>query len=254
MNTHCLLAAACFFVALSSPSSAAPKTFPTSEGLMITLDERWNEIPKSLLDQLSTSKANGLGQQEWNYAYQISESTDSMNYPYILIQIKNTGRVVESELQDAAKAMTNAKANPQDLEKLSNGQIKSASTETVEYDAKAHTMISKASINSGEPGELRTLTALKLTKDGLIQFHGYALPDQAAEFMPFFEKAVADIELPPDMVYQVSGGDESFLSKYKWSEVGRNALIGGVLGAILVLVKNLRNKRKAPATSTPTAS
>ena len=221
---------------------------------MITLDERWNEIPKALLDQLSTSKADGLGQQEWDYAYQISESTDSMNYPYILIQIKNTGRVVESELQEAAKAMTSAKINPEDMQKLSSGQIKSASAETVDYDTKAHTLISKASINTGESGELKTLTALKLTKDGLIQFHGYALPDQAAEFMPFFEKAIADIELPPDMAYQVSGGDESFLSKYKWSEVGRNALIGGVLGAILVLVKNLRNKRKSPDASAPSVS
>ena len=80
-----------------------PVKFEKNDGFTICLPEEWEEVPKQQLEAFSAAMAAQIKDasmiQTFEYGFQRGSTTNGLHYPYILVQIKNTGRISESQLR-----------------------------------------------------------------------------------------------------------------------------------------------------------
>lgn len=224
-----LFAALCGLVVSAPLSQAVEKAFTEKDGFTVTLDDRWNSVPRAVLDQFGqdVAAATGLPPQLWNYAYQISSAQDRLEYPYILVQVKLDGPVPESELRNAAKFQPLLKQGIDGVEEATQGAIKSASGETIRYDEPSQTLVATATTEILNVGQVEIITAVKLVKNGTLQFHGYVPKTDAPNFLPLLERVFTTVKLSPELQYQ---------STSSWKSMVRNGAIGALAGLVIVLI------------------
>lgn len=239
MRLHSLLpiAALCSLVLSAPLLQAAEKVFTEKEGFTVTLDERWNSVPRAVLDKFGqdVAEATGLPLQPWNYAYQISSAQDQLEYPYILVQVKLDGPVPESELRNAAKFQPLLQQGIDGVEEATQGAIKSASGETLRYDEASQTLVATATTEILNVGQVEIITAVKLVKNGTLQFHGYVPKADAPNFLPLLEKVFTSVKISPELQYE---------STSNWKSMVRNGAIGAFIALVILLIWK-RTKRSS---------
>ncbi len=68
----------------------------------ITIPDGWVEIPKDVIDEYEEETAKlvpNMPAQHYDYGFQLGSSANWLDYPYVLVQLKNTGRIPESQLE-----------------------------------------------------------------------------------------------------------------------------------------------------------
>ena len=220
-------------------ASAAIKEFPTQQGFTVVLTDDWIEIPKDVLDQLSRQMAqvSTAKIQKWDYGYQLATGTNWAAYPYILVQVKEEGRIRESELANFKKVHTEMDKGLKEAEDSTGGFLSGATLGETVYDDQNHILFTSMQMNVQKIGPVVGLTAIKLTEKGAIQFMGYTLEKEADHYVPFYKKAAIDLRLPADLIYNPHANDFNFNG-------GRSAIIGGIVGALGALVWSLIKKKK----------
>ena len=86
----------------NSPAAPLDKAFPTGQGIVFHIPQDWEPVPKEILDQYSDAlhkTAPGLEKQIYEYAFQKMPAETWFSYPYVMVQIKNKGRLPEAELK-----------------------------------------------------------------------------------------------------------------------------------------------------------
>lgn len=72
----------------------------------ITLPDGWKEIPMDVIDAylIEISRlAPNAPKQDYDCGFQLDNAQKWFGYPYILVSIKNTGRIPENELGEFAR-------------------------------------------------------------------------------------------------------------------------------------------------------
>jgi len=223
-------------------AAAAEKDFPTQQGFTIVLSDDWVEIPRNVLDDLSATMArmSSAPVQKWDYGYQLASATNWAQYPYILVQVKEEGRIRESELANYKKVSADMNEGLKKAEKSMDGILSDSTMGETVYDDQNHILFSTMQMNVRAIGPVLGVTAVKLTEKGAVQFMGYTLEKDASIYVPFYKKAAIDVRLPEDLVYKPRASDSGF----DWSHVGRSAIIGGLVGGMIGLIRMFFKKKK----------
>jgi len=68
----------------------------------IYVPNNWDEIPQDILQEYVKAVSEqfpNLPKQSYEYAFQLKSAKNWLEYPYILIQVKNEGRISSKELK-----------------------------------------------------------------------------------------------------------------------------------------------------------
>lgn len=192
-----LLAPPCFGTDL-------PQTFATKDGVTLHLPMDWKQIPKEVLDKYSQAIAKMAPQAEkqvYDYGFQQTDTPKWFSYPYILVQVKRSGRIPEEQL----KALTQLEKA---LDDSFSKTTKSLSTITSNaslgepvYDPASHILWTKIAIDIKNTGTVRGIIGTILTEEGFIQIACYAKGNDSGTYEPIFESVITTAHIRDDLKY-----------------------------------------------------
>ena len=165
--------------------------FKTQDGFTMYLPDGWVEIPNEVLKQHS-EKVNQLvpqiGKQVYDYGFQSAPADNWMNHPYILIQVKRTGRIPEEELKKYKQVHEVFSEHIGDVEDMVSDILSNTQLGETLYDAENRILWMNISFDLQQTGRVNAQIAVKLTGFGVIQVTGYATEDTFSTYQPLFQK------------------------------------------------------------------
>lgn len=224
------------------------ETFHTDKKFSITLPDDWIEIPKNVLDAYSDNVAKlspDTPKQIYDYGYQLRGSEKWLDYPYILVQVKNTGRVPSGELSRYKKLKAGFKKG---LEQLGEDLSKIMSDTTIGepfYDKENTMLWMSMSAEVRDSGTVKALIGVKLTEKGVIQLNGYSQQENFAKYKDVYTKAFSSLAVNDSIKYRPQITDAApVIGSINMGEVLtsgiKSALIGGVIGLIILIKKKMK--------------
>jgi hypothetical protein len=219
------------------------------DGFIIRLPDNWKAIPRDMLDKYSQAVARltrDTEKQVYDYGFQRSDAPGWFAYPYILIQVRKTGRIAEAQLKSVKQFQGDMDKSMARMQQAMSEVVSDAAVGEMVYDAGAHILFSRMRMEVKEVGTIKGLIALLLTEQGGIHIAGYAKGDDFAEYLPLFEKIVRGVVPDDNLRYRprmlesvpVVGGID-------WGRALISTLIGAGLGAAGMLLTRRLRKRKA---------
>jgi hypothetical protein len=225
------------------------KDFPKGS-FTLTLPDHWVEVPPSVL----TAAENALRKRapkavvpSYDYAFQPATSKTWLTYPYILVQVNNSGKVPESELKALPKIDTNEllRANTKSLKPI----ISELSVGRMQFDETEHVVWMAGRLEAPGVGKIQGLTAVIPHDRGTLTLHGYALEKNFAKFEPTFRQVVKSTTISSQLPYTPRWTDHiPVLGKLNCVKMTDSALLGaiggaiiGALAALLAAVRSMRH-------------
>ncbi len=230
-----------------------PQSFAIKDGFTLHLPKDWEPIPKEVLDRYSQEIARLAPKAEsqvYDYGFQRTDSPKWFSYPYILVQVKRSGRIPEEQLEGLKrieKAMDDSFAKATDsLSSITSN----ASLGEPSYDPLSHILWTRIAIDVKDAGTVRGIIGSILTEEGFVQIACYAKGEDFGKYLPLFETVINKTELKAELKYgarntaEKTADEESLLGTFPWKTM---ALV--LTGAILLLLVGWRRKKNASGTS-----
>jgi hypothetical protein len=233
-------------IAAACPAEEANRPFPTKDGFTLHLPIDWKPIPGDVLNAYTREIARLAPQAEkqiYDYGFQRADTHKWFAYPYILVQVKRSGRIPEDQLRSLTKigeAMDSsfAKAGESISSFATNGKI----GETV-LDPATHTLWTRIAIDVKGVGTINGLIGTVLTEAGFIQISCYAKEKEFPGYLPVFEAIVRGTVLSDEMKYRSVTGDSEPAS----AGIGKGVIAGIAVACVVavgVLSFLIRKRRK----------
>jgi hypothetical protein len=210
-------------------------------GFALTLPIGWNEIPTDVLKSFveATSKLSGAARkQSYDFGYQSSSSSNWFDYPYILVQVGNTGLIPEEELAKLAKHDATLDQSVKGAQKSLPSIVSGVGVSETSFDNQTHTLRLLAQMNVAGAGEVALLSTIILTSRGTITIHCYARKREFETFRSAFESILNSVKLSDELRYRhVSRGSDGA------QRILGYVLIGGLIGLLVGVVRWLFSGR-----------
>jgi len=192
----------------------------------------WYPVRQSLVDALDQELERRLAEKKFRYLGGYSTSQEGeMTYPYVLFQITEApmNRVTEAELV----RMFNAGTLEGDiLARVKNlSDVLTDLTLEANWDAARRRMIMPVTGEVPGQGPVRGVAVARVGSHGLVQINCYALASEFDATMPVFQEWIDGVQIEDG--YKWQPGSEG---RIDWGEVGRMALIGGIVGGLGALI------------------
>jgi hypothetical protein len=215
----------------------------TSDGFTIHLPEYWIAIPQNVLDSYSEAVSKMMSnteKQPYAYGFQLSSSQNWLDYPYILIQVKKSGRISEGQLKSIKKVRRELdKGVKKNQDKMATIVSDVQVGETI-YDFSSHILFSKMDMDVRGIGLVKGFMAILLTEEGAIEIFCYATASEFSDYAPIFERIARGVVVDDRLKYKTRIIDSiPFLSGIDWSK----AIKGAIIGVIIALIAGLFRKR-----------
>lgn len=187
----------------STASLCQPLELPS--GIKLHVPDGWESMPSSILTTHS-KKLVALryhdGQSTYDCGLQRNLATTNAPYPYVLIHVKNTGRIGRSNLSEFTPMRTSLAATVASFEHTLTLPLKSAALGIFMYDASANILWLPGATFSPENEPLRSILALVITEQGVVHVACYAKAVDFAACLPIFEKIIRQMEISPNLSYR----------------------------------------------------
>jgi len=177
----------------------------TPDGFTIRLPAGWVSIPRDVLDSYANKiarNAPNLANQRLDYGFQLSTSRNWFEYPYIMVQIKRTGRIPESQLESLDQVQRGMNKGLGQTQQSMSGVISDAHLGKTTYDPSLHILWSRISANVTGIGVVKGLCAVLLTEDGVIQIISYAMDRDFERSAPLFEEIAKNAVVDDNLRYK----------------------------------------------------
>jgi hypothetical protein len=231
-------------------SAFVPLAFATGDfqkpGLTLSLPDGWMEIPQDVLtsvrDELVRQAPNAKI-PKYDYGFQLETGQNWMAYPYILVQVSNSGRVPEHQLKSMPKMDLNEmfKNKAADLKSL----MSNASLGQMQYDETAHVVWITFQSDVVGTGKVQGISGLIPTEKGYLQVHCYSEESNFQTYLPTFRQIVTSLAVSPDLAYKPRWTDNSpILSGMDWSQVAVKAIGGAIIAGLIALFAALMRRKK----------
>lgn len=218
-------------IAFSHPVAGEEVSFKAGVDYQISLPGDWVEIPKEALEQYQKAVSDATGQKmTYEYGYQSTQTDNWFEYPYALVQVKRTGRIPEGQLKNYKKIESEMSEGLKKVEESAGSLLSNTAQGETIYDPTIHTLWSSVSVDVEGVGKVKGLTAVKLTEYGYIQFMGYALEKEFAQFEPLYRKIVHSIKVEEKDIYKPRITDNA--PTVFGINLGRTA-IAAIVGALI---------------------
>ena len=227
------------FITLLVVLMTVSKSFPDyelkKETFSIVLPDDWVEISKNTIEryQRKIAKLVPHGRvPHYDYVFQPECSDNLFEPPCVLIQVKNTGRISESELR---------KIEEYKKEEFGMSKIRGLKI-FYNKDKKIIWMHFETNMQNGR--KVSAISAMVLTQKGFIRVISYCLKENYSVYMPIFEAIIQSISPRPDLVYK-SGIWANFPSFFTGPNIGRfigKVLAGCIIIAIFALIDFIKKR------------
>lgn len=241
-----ILAAIMTLLVCSGETIAA--TFATSHDFSVTLPSGWVEaLPEALraIEAGIEQASQGAIKEQFEYGYQLDSARVWFEYPYILVQVKRSGRIPEGQMAQHKRSHSGIREGMEKAGESLGAFLSGMEQGETLYDEGDHVLWSTMTMNVQGVGDVRGLIAVKLTEFGFIQLMGYATKDTFAQYSPIFREAVHTLAIDEQYEYQPRLTDHA---PTVWGiNLGQSAiagLFGGLAGGVVALVAYLNKKRK----------
>ncbi|MCK9266983.1 hypothetical protein M0P98_09000 [bacterium] len=199
----------------------------------ISLPDGWVEIPRDILDFQTMQHLihePGFSTLRYNYAFQLKSDSDAwFKHPFLLVEIKHSGRIKEKEVYDSLKEIS---LSVDKIEQDFSPTILESCLKKIYYDRKLHIVWRQEESTSRKTGKLSNLYGIILTQKGWIRISATCLEKDYVIYEPVFKSIVESVVLHPDLVYrrQWKEGLQLFVNSLDWKQVLMFLAIGGVIG------------------------
>ncbi len=216
------------------------------DGIGVSLPDKWIEIPKEVIQTMFQELARQVPNaeaQHYDYGYQLDSAEKWLEYPYILIQIKNSGRIPERELEKLEQYPASKEIEEQENE--FEDLLSSLKMEKMHYDHNSGIIWMKIQFNIPNVGQVSCLTGMIPTEKGLIQVNGYSLQPDFEHYVSIFKDFTKNIIISKELKYQPEWSDKiPVLGETNWGGVISKAIAGAIVGGIVAFIIWLLRKKK----------
>ena len=225
------------------------QAFETTDDFTISLPAGWHEIPKDVLETLTSNLAQLAPQapiQVYDYGFQLDAPPEWFQHPYILVQVRNTGRTRPSELESMSKIEREMQRGLKETQDSWDSILSEFELGQTLYDPVEQILWVKFSMEVAEVGRVHGLTAAILTEHGAIQVHSYAPAGEFADYTPLFEAISRNVSVSESIQYR-----PHFTDSIPGFGLMRSALTWGLMGAFIAFLASIPrwlisvSKRKA---------
>lgn len=237
IGTAALMVLVCF---LPLPVLAGTLNFQ-KDGFALTFPPGWIAIPSEVITQAQLEMAKAAPnapKPQYDYGFQFGSKEQWFTYPYILIQIKRTGRVPEPQLEKLDKF--DSTETSQKLQKLAGEIMTEVEIGKMRYDPATRVIWVNTGSNVAELGRVSGISAIIPTEFGIVQLMGYAKEQEFMGFLSSFHEIVQSASFADGVKYQPQKSDRlpQWLRTIKWEDV----LMWGLLGAGFAVFARFRRK------------
>lgn len=243
------------FVMLACTTEAIPleKEFATQHDFTIYLPAGWIKVPQMEIDrQLDAvySQYPNVVRETFDYAFQPDSSEYWFEYPYIMIQVHNTGKRTEppEKIFRALKAKFVGDLR-QEFDKMADNMtgedsfLESASLDDnlVDWDLENHVMWMVTRSQVANVGPVATAMAICLTEKGIMRVGLAVKESEFKQYLPTFRRIVNSIQYESTLKYHpvkytslAAGGGKILNSAWsRMLEKSGSVLILCIFGALI---------------------
>ncbi len=238
------------FSSLILPVQAVELTqeFKTQDGFTMYLPDDWAEIPNEVLKRHSEKVRELVPQivkQVYNYGFQSAPGDNWMTHPYILVQVKRTGRIPEEELKKYKQVHEVLSEHIGEVEDMVPSILSNTQFGEQLYDSENRILWMNISFDLQQIGRINAQIALKLTDYGVIQVTGYATEDTFPTYQPLFQKIARQVKLDNSIKYKPEPAgniptDGVINTGNTLKVIIWGTIVCGIIGLIVWLVKRKR--------------
>jgi hypothetical protein len=199
----CLYLALASLTCLGGLNAQATTVALPEDSITFTLPADWIPISPDIVSQRAAEVAKTApkaGKIDFKSAYQPSGGP-WFSYPYMLIKIRDTGRIPESELQKLP-SLDMSKINAFVRELAPRSAVSDISIGKMSYDPDAKRIWSESKASPPGGMDLRAIMMTVPTQKGAIDFYFYSPADQYQTLEALFLKTAASVMIGPDIAYK----------------------------------------------------
>jgi hypothetical protein len=223
-------------------------------GFSISLSDGWVEIPRNILDAYETELAKlapKVPAQHYDYGFQLDSSQNWFEYPYILIQVRNTGRIPKSQLEKIQGYSVQESKNKQKKNLSSMMNDMQAGEMIYDKETKIIWMRMESNVvDIGPIGPISGISGIVSTDKGFIQVSGYSLKNDYPAYESVFRSVAVSVTPGPELSYKSNWSDSLPLvvSGIDWGKVIGKGILGAIAAGIIslsVVLRKKKNEKKA---------
>jgi hypothetical protein len=212
----------------------------------IFIPDGWVEIPRDVIDAYEKEIARlapNAPEQHYDYGFQIASSKNWFEYPYILVQVKNTGRIPESQLKKHEGYSVQESLEKQKKEVSSI--LSDIQAGKLIYDNQTRMIWMGIESNVVNIGPISGILGMVPTEKGFIQVMGYSLRKDYPTYEATFRSVAVSVSPEPGLAYKQRWSDNlpSAVTGIDWSKVAGRAIVGAIIGGIIAFIAALRKKK-----------
>lgn len=230
------------FAVVSTASASELK----KNGFSISLPDGWVEIPRDVIDSYEKEiariapKANA---QHYDYGFQLDSSKNWFEYPYILVQVKNTGRIPESQLEKLEEYSVQESLDKQ--KKAVSSIMSDIQPGKMVYDKQTKMIWMRIEANVVNIGPISGISGMVPTEKGFIQVMGWSLRENYPTYEAIFQSVAVSVSPEAGLAYKPRWSDSlpSAVTGMDWGKVIGKAIAGAIICGIIALIVALRKKK-----------
>ena len=231
------------FVGVSIASSSELR----KKGFSISLPDGWVEIPRDVIDSYEKEIAKlapNAPAQHYDYGFQLASSKNWFEYPYILVQVKNTGRIPESQLEKLEGYSVQESLDKQ--KKAFSSIVSDIQPGKMVYDKQTKMIWMRIEANVVNIGPMSGIVGTVPTEKGFIQVMGYSLRENYPTYEAIFQSVALSVSPEPGLAYKPKWSDSlpPAVTGIDWGKVAGKVIAGAIIGGIIALIAVLRKKEK----------
>ncbi len=217
----------------------------------ILIPDDWVEMPRDVIDDYLknlAALAPNIPEQNYDYGFQSRFTNEWFEYPYILIQIDNKGRISENQLEklEDIPVQENIDAHKNKLKAiLSNVEVGK-----MVYDKNAGIIWMRVELDVVNSEPVSGLIGMIPTEKGFINIIGYSSRKDYEVYEPIFQTIAMTVSPEPNLLYQTRNLERlwMFVSHMDWQQVEGNAITVSLICIIIFVsllfgIIRLKNRR-----------
>jgi len=213
----------------------------------ISLPDGWVEMPADVIDAYEKEMAKLVPNDpapHYDYGFQLGSTENWFDYPYILVQIDNIGRISKNQIEQL-----DGYSVQEDLNKYKNNLspvMSDIQAGKMYYDSAAKIIWLHIESIVTEAGPISGLSGMIPTEKGFIQVNGLSLSSDYSTYEPIFRASTMSVAPNNELVYKPRSSSSlpPVANRIDLSQVAGKAIVGTIIGGLIVLLAVFRRKKK----------
>jgi hypothetical protein len=250
MNRMRIVASLLLVAILATSSIVYGEERVQKNGFSISLPVEWVEIPRDSIDLYEKELAQlapNAKVEHYDYGFQLNSAKDWFECPYVLIQVKNNGRIPESQLEKL-EGFSAQKTVDDQKEKLSV-IMSDLQVGKMIYDSQNKMIWIRIESNVRDFGPVSGISGMVLTERGFILAHAYSAKNDFPNYESIFRSIATSVTPDPELAYRPKWSDSlpAAVTGFDWGKVVLKStgkvVVSVIIIGIVTLIARLRRRK-----------